>query len=388
MLWLGQSISRIGDQLYRVAIAWWVLDKTGSAAAMGTMLILTSAPMLLFLLIGGVFVDRFSRTRLMIISDLLRGGVVTFVTFFSLYQSLEVWHIYIASILFGFFDAFFQPAYIAAIPEVTPKEVLFGANAAIRISKDILGILGPIIGAFIINIAGVSVAFGLNALSFFVSAFFILKIRLSSVSITTKKATVLSDLKDGLSSLFSINWLWISILISSITNMTLFAPFFVAIPFLVKETFGKEITALGFVYSMYAVGSLVGALIFGQFKKIQHRGLVLYLTWMISGIILILIGLSNSIFYLLIEVFVFGGIISFVGLLWVTLLQELIPNNILGRIASIDQFGSFLLLPIGYGLVGLYTDKLGAPIVFIIGGIITTILFLLGVLHSSIRKLD
>src|SRR5215216_6072299 len=75
LLWSGQTISRLGDSLYRIALAWWVLEKTGSATAMGTVLICSFAPMLLFLLLGGVAVDRFPRVRVMLASDLLRGLV-------------------------------------------------------------------------------------------------------------------------------------------------------------------------------------------------------------------------------------------------------------------------------------------------------------------------
>src|SRR5215217_9656555 len=75
LLWAGQTISRIGDYLYQIALAWWVLEKTGSATAMGTVLICSMTPMLIFLLLGGVAVDRFPRLRLMIGSDLLRGIV-------------------------------------------------------------------------------------------------------------------------------------------------------------------------------------------------------------------------------------------------------------------------------------------------------------------------
>ena len=67
LLWSGQTISRLGDSLYRIALAWWVLEKTGSAVAMGTVLVLSQIPLLIFVLIGGVVVDRFPRIRIMFI---------------------------------------------------------------------------------------------------------------------------------------------------------------------------------------------------------------------------------------------------------------------------------------------------------------------------------
>src|SRR6185436_13608494 len=122
LLWAGQTISRIGDFLYEIALAWWVLEKTGSATAMAGVLIFAFTPMLLFLLIGGVAVDRYPRVRLMLASDLLRGLVVTLVAALAFSQQLEIWHVYIASLIFGLVDAFFQPAYTALVPEITPHE--------------------------------------------------------------------------------------------------------------------------------------------------------------------------------------------------------------------------------------------------------------------------
>lgn len=76
LLWSGQVISRLGDSFYTIALAWWVLQKTGSATAMGVVLICSTVPLLLFLLFGGVAGDRLPRLRLMLGSDLIRGGVV------------------------------------------------------------------------------------------------------------------------------------------------------------------------------------------------------------------------------------------------------------------------------------------------------------------------
>src|SRR5579885_3757517 len=91
MLWSGQTISRLGDSLYTIALAWFVLEKTGSAAAMGLVLICSTVPMLLLLLVGGVAVDRLPRLRLMLASDLLRGVVVALIAVLSFQQWLQLW---------------------------------------------------------------------------------------------------------------------------------------------------------------------------------------------------------------------------------------------------------------------------------------------------------
>ena len=105
LLWSGQ-LSALGDSIYRVALAWWVLEKTGSAKAMSTIFIFNSTPMLVFLLIGGVAVDRYSRARVMFLSDILRGLLIGIVALLAFAHRLETWHIYIVSLLFGIVGRF------------------------------------------------------------------------------------------------------------------------------------------------------------------------------------------------------------------------------------------------------------------------------------------
>ena len=90
LLWSGQTISRLGDSLYRIALSWWVLEKTGSAAAMATVAFFSLAPMLVFLLIGGVLVDRLPRFRIMLISDTVNTLVVGLVALLAHADRLEV----------------------------------------------------------------------------------------------------------------------------------------------------------------------------------------------------------------------------------------------------------------------------------------------------------
>jgi MFS family permease len=120
LLWTGQMISRFGDSLYRIALAWWVLEKTGSATAMSTVLVVSFLPMVVFLLVGGVVVDRLPRFRVMFAADVLNGSVVAVVSLLAATGALEIWHVYVVGALFGLAEAFFFPAYIASVPQIVP----------------------------------------------------------------------------------------------------------------------------------------------------------------------------------------------------------------------------------------------------------------------------
>ena len=113
------------------------------------------------------------RLRVMFVSDILSGLVIAFVAVFSWLDLLQIWHIYIASMIFGFVEAFFFPAYQAVIPQITPSEYLTSANSLNGLSQRVSGIVGPALGAVLVAAGGTSITFGLDALSFFVSAFFV-----------------------------------------------------------------------------------------------------------------------------------------------------------------------------------------------------------------------
>jgi DHA3 family tetracycline resistance protein-like MFS transporter len=373
---------------------------------MGTVLIFTQIPLLLFLLIGGVVVDRLPRIRIMFASDLLSGLVITFVAVFSWFRLLEIWHIYIASILFGFVEAFFFPAYQAVIPQITPAELLTSANSLNGLSQRVTGIVGPALGAALVAAGGTSVTFALDALSFFISAICVLPLLRSNLGSnqretdtagavpsaeTSARAALkqgFADLLEGFRLVIRIPWIWITILLFGFINITEAGPRAVALPFLIKEDLGADVELLGLLGSAASLGFVVGMLWLGQYVRFHKRGLLAYLSILISGASLLPFAFKLPVPVLVTSMFISGISTSVFALIWTHTLQEMVPGEILGRVYSIDALGSFVLLPIGFALAGWATDLLGAPAVFLIGSIGTILLVLLGLTHPAIRNLD
>lgn len=390
LLWSGQAISRLGDSLYRVALAWWVLEQTGSATAMGTVLIFSFTPMLLFLLVGGVAVDRFPRVRVMLASDLLRGVVVGLVALLAANDQLEIRHVYVASIVFGFVDAFFQPAYTAAVPELTPSEFLPSANSLTSLSGQVAGVAGPALGASIVSLNGTAAAFALDGLSFFISAACLLLIPSLSAGRPAERAasSMLRDVREGIGTVLGTPWLWITIAIAALANITRAGPISVALPFLVKAALHAEVGALALVYSMLSLGAVVAAVCLGRATAIRRRGPLAYGAWFLSGLATLAIGLPIGLVGVAAMALIGGAVATMFDLIWMNTLQERVPRELLGRVASIDFLGSLVLLPVGFGVVGWATDQIGAPLVFVIGGALTAALAALGLAHPAIRHLD
>src|SRR3990170_3652407 len=274
LLWTGQTISRLGDSLYRIALAWWVQEETGSATAMSTVLVVSFLPMVLFLLVGGVVVDRLPRFR----------------------------------VLFGLAEAFFYPAYAASVPQVVPPESLPSANALTGLSYQITGVVGPAIGAAMVAVGGTPSAFGLDSLSFFVSAAFLaplLRIALPHTADVSSRSAV-RDLRDGLAEVAGRAWLWLSIAFFGLVNVVDAGPRNVALPFLIHDHLGLEVGGLGAVSSSIAIGSVVSAVFLGRYHRLRRRGLLLYGCEIVMGLMLILFGRLPTLTGLMAAAFVYG----------------------------------------------------------------------------------
>jgi len=390
LLWSGQTISSLGDRFYQVALAWWVLEKTGSALVMGTVLICSDVPMLVLLLLGGALVDRWPRLPLMMLSDLVRGLAVGLMAGLAFANLLQVWHIYVISLIFGTVDAFFQPAYRASVPEIVAIDHLPSANSLTSLSGEISGIIGPAMGAGMVALGGTPSAFALDALSFFVSVACLLPILRLSVAARVEGPgeSILRDVRAGLGTVFGTPWLWVTIAVAGISNITYAGPMGVALPFLIKDHLHAQVGVLGFFYTCMSLGAVLTAFWLGRYTRIRKRGLKLYGVWMLIGIMVMLIGLPISIPGVLAAAFVIGGANTALGLIWVNTLQEQIPRELQGRVSSVDFLGSSVLAPVGYAVGGWATELLGPALIFIVGGILQTGLIGLGLLHPKVRALD
>ena len=397
LLWLGQTLSRIGDKLYVVALGWWVLEKTGSAAIMGTVLIASFVPMLIFFLIGGIAVDRFSRGKLLLYSDLIRGVLIALATVLAVTGVLAIWHIVLISIVFGFADAFFYPAYTAMIPDVVPTEMLASANSLTELSKQLAGVAGPLLAAVIISSAGTSLAFGINSLSFFLSALCLLPLvarphetepQKDAAAPKGQKHGILAEFKEGITTVTKQPWIWISILMAGLTNLTFTAPYETSLPLLVDQHFGAGAGLLGYIHAMVSLGAVMIAILISRMGRIRNRGRVAYGMWIMAGLAAMMFGFDLPIPLILAAAFLRGAGMTGMNLLWITILQELIPREKLGRVASIDLLGSLALLPVGYGVAGIMSDVIGPSQVFVYGGLATAVMLSLAVMHPQIRNLD
>ncbi|MBI3162374.1 MAG: MFS transporter [Chloroflexi bacterium] len=392
-LLFGQTLSRIGDFLFQIALAWWVLEETGSATAMGAVLFFSTLPMVAFVLVGGVVVDRMPRGVLLFTSDMARCFIMVMGTWLAFTDQLVMWQIYVIAILFGFADAFFLPAYNALIQQIVPEDDLPSANSINSLSMQFGRVAGPAIGGLVAGFGGTAIAFGINAVSFFIGALTVAAL-LNIPAPPREQASEFSfrgfkdDLRDGFGTIFSSPILWIAIIVFAFTNITLTGPYNIAMPFLVQQELGGDEKMLGLIYSIFPIGYAIASLVMGSFPKLRYRGITMYICSAIAGIGLGVFGLGLPIPLLIVAALLNGAALEIDGLIWTNIMQEKVPPEKMGRVSSVDSVGSFVLLPIGFAFTGWLIDAVGVSAVFIAAGVVTAVVSLLPLLHPMIRKLD
>ena len=201
LLFIGQTISQLGDWFNAVAVFALLLDLTGSATAVAWMMIVQILPIALVAPVSGVVVDRMDRRKLMIAADVVRGCLI--LGLLLVREADQVWIAYVVMALTVAAAAFFEPARTAIIPSFTTAEELLPANALSSATWSAMLAIGASVGGVVTAIAGRNVAFAINAASFFVSAFFIGRTRYRPSHVATRPSgtsalSAYMDLIEGL----------------------------------------------------------------------------------------------------------------------------------------------------------------------------------------------
>lgn len=404
LLWLGQTCSSLGDGAFTIALAWEVLLLTGSATAMGLVVMAEMLPRLIFLLLGGVAADRLPRQRILLFSDAGRGAIVLLIAPLGWLHILQLWHLIALSLLFGLAAGFFYPAYRSLMPQLVDHDQLASANALTAFSRDVSTLLGPALGAGIVALIGPMGAFAFDGLSFLFSAGCLLLIpSLSSLSRggtaedsqektsnSHSLKSIVDDLREGWRFVVNSPWFLVGLPLATFGSVFFSGPLEVTLPKLVQTEYHGNVWLFGVLGIALALGSILASLLLGQLRHIPKRGTVMYSAVALASCAELLLGLSVPQAYApwlaaLANILIGFGLGAF-ALIWITLMQELVPRELLGRVSSIDQLGAWSFLPLGYALTGVATDHFGPSSVFLVAGLGNILLALIALLVPAIRR--
>lgn len=385
LLWTGQTISNLGDGAYYAVLTWTVYAIGGSAADAGYVLMASSIPQLVLVLVGGVVGDRVSRRAVILVSDTLAGLSVGAVAILAGGGHLTVAALIVLSALFGTLSAFFLPAYRPLIREIVPEERLQAVNALQAVTLNSAQIVGPSLGAALYSLGRAAAAFGFDALTFFVAAVASWFLRIPDRPVTFQRS-LWADVREGWEYIRRTTWLWLSIVLASAYHLVSGAPIFVLLPAVLRQLH-LSVGYMGLTLSLMGIAGVAGNVALSQIHTIPRRGLFLYGGWSLLGIATLLVGIAPSYPVIALAALLIGAGLA-AETIWQTLVQERIPIQYQSRVASLDMLGSYALRPLGFAGAGLLAAAVGARPILIVGGVIGFALFALGALTPAIRRLD
>ena len=154
-----------------MALNFWMLEITGSTALMGMLSAVTMLPKIILGPFAGVFVDRWDRKKLIVLTDLIRGVIVTFVGIAGVMGFIQVWMVFIVGIISGICAAFFNPAINSSRPDIVPEDKLLKANSVTSLAQSGMDMIGNAVGGVLYVLIGAPYMFLLNGISYLFSAF-------------------------------------------------------------------------------------------------------------------------------------------------------------------------------------------------------------------------
>src|ERR1019366_6091869 len=251
LFFFGQGISAVGDRIVSVALAFAVLDLTGSVKDLGLVLAAQTVPLVLFLLMGGVWSDRLSRRAVMLTSDLVRAGALLLVIGYA-----HVWQLVVLQAVYGAAEAFFKPAAQALLPETVAAGDLQQANALIAVSGNIANVGGPALAGVLVATLGAGWGLAIDAGSFLASAAYLSLMRVQAV-IPAARTGTLSELRAGWRAFRSRTWLWVSALEFMASNALAFSPYLVLGPEIARTSLGGP-GAWAAISTASGIGAVLG----------------------------------------------------------------------------------------------------------------------------------
>ncbi len=349
-LWLiGGTISLLGDQFYLVALPWLVLQQTGSAVAMGAIMMAGAIPRALLMLVGGAVSDRMSARKIMMATAAARTICVAVIGVLVWLRILRTWELYALAVAFGVADAFAVPAQTAYMPSLVKREQLVAASSVSRTTAQMTTIVGPVPAGFVIKTLGVAWAFFADAISFLFIIGALWKLPDPPKSQNARKA-MLQSIAEGIAYVGKDVPLRSLMLLATILNFCIAGPVSIGLAYLTKTRFGSP-AVYGIVISAVAGGSLLGALLAGVWK-IRQRGVMILLVSLALGVCLGSIGLLGKVWSIASVLLIMGAAAGMVNIHIGAWIMQRIDVAVRGRVASVLMLASFGITPISLAVAG------------------------------------
>jgi MFS family permease len=397
--WQGQTVSRLGSQVFMAGLLFWVKHATGSAALMGVLSMVSSLPGVILMPVGGALADRYPRRSIIIIGDLIRGLSLLALTALMFLRPTAITAIiaglFLVSVINGIVGSFFGPALAATIPDLVPRSKVTAANSLGQLSLQGSLFIGQAIGGWLYQTVGAAVLFLLNGISFLYSSASEVFVQIPQ-TIPERKGDWREQFRAfGHDIAEGFRYVWAKpglreMLVFSATLSFFTAPILVLMPFYVEDTLGATPAWYGFLLSGFAVGTMLGYVLAGVLRvKAATRGALMIAISVLVPLGFIGLGLAQTTGAALALTLIGGLAGGYVTVNITTLIQATTPSEIRGRVVGLLAALSTALTPIGSGIAGIAADLVdrNIPLIFIVSGGVTVVIALLLTTSRSYRAL-
>jgi MFS family permease len=376
-LWLSQLVSKVGDN-FAVVAALVVINELAEASGLAVVVIATAMTVpQLFALASGVLVDRFNRKGVMIVTDVLRAGIVLLALLVQ--RPGQLYILYLTAFAVMGLGAVFIPARNASIPNIVPEEHLLTANALIQATELVSLIVGASLATLVIALSSTAVAFVVDAVTFLVSALFLIAVRLPPIKMAAAMSAPGSEFRkfwagflDGIRYIGSNKHLLQLMAITTMATLGLSATVLLSAAYF-KQLLGISAQYLGLLQATEGLGMALGALLISVFATWARSRRIVSVTMMILGSGILVFALAPTFWLVLLGALVVGLCVVSARTTLAAMTQALVSDSQRGRVESA------MVTVIGIGtmgaliMAGILGDVVGPEIIFIITGVVVLI---------------
>ena len=386
MLVTARLISNVGNGLSPIALAYGVLSLPGADGSdLSIVMGARYLPLIIFMLFGGVFADRFQRNRIVGGSDII-GSVLVAVSAISLIAGFSsILLLAVMGALFGVLNALWWPAMSGVLPEILPKEKLQEGNAIIGLMSNIGVVFGTLLGGVIVTLTSPGWALLIDGATFFIAGLIVWNLKLDAKS-RIESPGIISDLRVGWREFISRSWLVTMVIAFAFINMafdsmiTILGPLNFSDPETGPRNWSYNLAGL-------TIGMMIGGIIVLKFK-FKHPLFVSMILVAISGIWDFALAFDLSL-AISIAAGIFSGIAVEIFLVtWSTSMQTHIPEESFSRVNAYDSLGSYGFAPLGIIIAGPLAEAFSVNSILFATGSITLLASAVALSVKSVRTLS
>jgi hypothetical protein len=383
--YIGYATSMLGTSMSAVAIAFAVLASGGTATSLGVVFAANIAPMVAFMLGGGVLADRLGRKPVMLTADVARCAAqgTLAVTLFA--GRPHVWLFVVAAFVVGTGNAFFQPALSGLPVQLAPRDQLGNANALFGMVQPAAQVAGPALAGIVIAAGSPAAAIAVDAGSYAVSAIALARLSFPDAARAKAARSLLRDLSDGWAEFTAHAWLWLQTVQFTLFNLLTWGPYLVLGPVLARDYLGGA-RAWGAILACYGGGAVIGGLL--ALGRRPRRPLLLS-TVTTLGFPLPPLALALHLPVIAVSAcaLLAGAGSAFGGAIATTVTQQRLPSDVLSRVGSFNMVGAFAFGPLAFIAAGPVAAAVGARAVLGFGAAWAVVGTLAVLAAPSIRDL-